>query len=136
MLIRATATLGQNLLFKDTTVLQICEESSKLYLYQSVASVVSLLYICCTQVIFLTVSFARNVLHQRKGSFITFVRRICCKNCHERQRRSRSLSVVSPFLYQGATSSPARPDLAEIHSDAVIFREDFEATSSLNSELW
>ncbi|XP_070192277.1 reelin-like isoform X2 [Littorina saxatilis] len=58
----ATATLGQQLLFKDTTVLQICEE--------------------------------------------------------------------------GSMTAPARPELAEVHSDAVVFRDDFETDESLRHDLW
>ena len=31
---------------------------------------------------------------------------------------------------------PLRPELAEIHSDAVIFRDDFEMTEGLRQDLW
>lgn len=58
----ATATLAQQLLFKDTTVLQICEEGSLL--------------------------------------------------------------------------GPSRPELAEINSDSIIFRDDFETGDHLPEDLW
>ena len=39
------------------------------------------------------------------------------------------------FVITGVTA-PARPELAEIHSDAVIFRDDFEMTEGLRQDLW
>ena len=35
-----------------------------------------------------------------------------------------------------ATTSPIRPQLAEVHSDAVILRDDFDSYSHFKPELW
>lgn len=60
---RATATLGAHLLFKDTTILQLCEEGA-------------------------------------------------------------------------VTLIPLRPQLAMLHSDGIIFRDDFDSSDSFSSVLW
>ena len=44
--------------------------------------------------------------------------------------------IIAMFMFSVTTTSPIRPQLAELHSDAVILRDDFDSYPDFKPDLW